>query len=344
MPEPMRVLFDPEPRSNAEIFSPATHSAFHTAFDVIEWQGEDRDAFYARHLPETDILVSQQPMGRDRLNLAQRLRAIFNVETNFLPNIDYEECFRRGIHVLAPGAVFALPVAEMALGMALSLARNIHGEHAAFLRGEEKWLFDGNRESELLTGSKVGIIGFGDLGRTLHRLLLPFGCRVQAHDPWLPAGHLRRLGVEPAGFETVMRENRFIFVMAAITTENRSMIDAKALGMMQAGANLLLMSRAAAADFPALCAAAASGRIRVATDVFPSEPLPKDDSIRSVPNMLFSPHRAGALTLALREIGDRVLEDMDLIARGLAPVACRRAERETVARFRSMPVGLPKSS
>jgi phosphoglycerate dehydrogenase-like enzyme len=57
-----------------------------------------------------------------------------------------------------------------------------------------------------------------------------------------------------------------------------------------------------------------------------------------VPNILFSPHRAGALPLAMAEIGQRVLEDMDLIARGLAPVSCRRAERETVARFRSMPV------
>ena len=342
MSDPMRVLYDPEPRGTDEIFTPETLTAFRSAFHVIEWQGEDRESFYARHLPESDFLISQQPMGRDRLDLAPNLRAIFNVETNFLPNIDYEECFRRGIHVLAPGAVFALPVAEMALGMALSLARNIHGEHAAFLQGKEKWLFEGNRQSELLTGSSVGIIGFGDLGRALHRLLQPFGCRVQAHDPWISDGHLRRLGVEPAGFETVMQENRFVFVMATITTENRGMIDARALGMMQPGAHLLLMSRAAAADFPALCAAAASGKINVATDVFPVEPLPKDDPIRSVKNILFSPHRAGALTLALHEIGERVLEDMELIKRGVAPVACRRAERETVSRFRSMPIGSPR--
>jgi phosphoglycerate dehydrogenase-like enzyme len=277
-------------------------------------------------------------MGADRLAMAPHLRAIFNVETNFLPNVDYEECFRRGIHVLAPGGVFAAPVAEMALGMALSLARNIHGEHAAFLRGEEKWLFEGNAQSELLAGSTVGIIGFGDLGRALHRLLQPFAPRVQVFDPWLPEGHLRRLGVEPVGFDELMAGNRFVFVMATITSDNAGMIDARSLGLMQQGAMLLLMSRAAAADFSALTQAAASGRIKVATDVFPTEPLPKDDPIRQVPNMLFSPHRAGALTFALREIGTRVLEDLDLVSRGLPPVACRRAERETVARMRSMPV------
>lgn len=334
----MRVLYDPEPRTTDDIFSAEELAAFRSRYQVTEWQGEDRDAFYAKHLPATEILISQQSMGAERLALAPGLRAIFNVETNFLPNIDYGECFRRGIPVLAPGGVFAAPVAEMALGMALSLARNIHGEHAAFLQGQEKWLFDGNRESEMLAGSTVGIIGFGDLGRALHRLLAPFGCRVQAHDPWLPPGHLRRLGVQPVDFDTLMAENRFVFVMAAITTENKGLIDARALSLMQRGAMLLLMSRAAAADFPALTQAAAEGRIRVATDVFPVEPLPKDDPIRQVPNMLFSPHRAGALEFALREIGTRVLEDMDLIARGLAPVACRRAERETVARFRSKPV------
>lgn len=334
----MRVLYDPEPRTTEDIFSPADLADFRARYHVAEWQGEDRADFYARHLPGTDILISQQPMGSARLAAAPNLRAIFNVETNFLPNIDYDECFRRGIHVLAPGAVFAAPVAEMALGMALSLARNIHGEHAAFLRGQEQWLFDGNRDSELLAGSTVGIIGFGDLGRALYRLLAPFGCRVQAHDPWLPPGHLRRLGVDPVDFDTLMASNRFVFVMATITTENKGLIDARALSLMQRGAMLLLMSRAAAADFTALTAAAASGRIRVATDVFPTEPLPQDDRIRTTPNMLFSPHRAGALTFALREIGTRVLEDMDLIARNLPPVACRRAERETVAMMRSKPV------
>jgi phosphoglycerate dehydrogenase-like enzyme len=333
----MRVLFDPDPRGE-DIFTREAAARFRTVCDVIDYRGGDRDAFYARHLPDTDILVSQQPMARDRLDIAPKLRAIFNVETNFLPNIDYDECFRRGVHVLAPGGVFALPVAEMALGMAISLARNIHSEHAAFLTGTEKWLFDGNGESELLSGSTVGIIGYGDLGRALHRLLIPFGARIQVHDPWLPDGHLRRAGVEPVSFRDLMAGNRFVFVMATITTESTAMLNAETLGWMQPGACLLLMSRAAAADFPALTAAAASGRIRVATDVFPVEPTPPGDPIRATPNMLFSPHRAGALPLAMAEIGDRVLEDMDLIARGLPPVACRRAERETVARMRSMPV------
>jgi phosphoglycerate dehydrogenase-like enzyme len=277
-------------------------------------------------------------MPRDRLDASPALRAIFNVETNFLPNIDYEECFRRGIHVLAPAAVFALPVAEIGLAMALSLLRDIHTAHADFVAGRERWGLEGNTRAGLLTGAEVGFVGFGDLGRALHVLLAPFRVRVRVFDPWLPDGHLRRLGVEPVPFAEVMAQSRVVFVVAAITTENRHLIDAKALARMPDGAALVLLSRAAVADFGALAAEATSGRLRIASDVFPEEPVAPDDPIRRVPNFLFSAHRAGALTSALTEIGDRVIEDIGLIARGLPPVACRRAERETVSRMRSKPV------
>lgn len=334
----MKILLDPEPRQSAEIFTPDALAHLHAVHDVCVWKGEDREAFYARHLPETEILISQQAMGRERLDIAPKLRAIFNVETNFYPNVDYEECFRRGIHVLAPGAVFALPVAEIGLGIALSLARNIHGAHSDFREGREKWGLDGNAEAELLSGATVGFVGFGDLGRALHRLLLGFGCRVQVFDPWLPDGHLRRLGVEPSPFDRVMAESRVIFVVATITAESTHLIDAKAIGRMQKGAMLVILSRAAVADFDALAEACAAGRIRAASDVWPEEPLPAHSPLRLVPNLLFSAHRAGALTSALLEIGDRVIEDIGLLARGLPPIACRRAERETVGRMQSKPV------
>jgi phosphoglycerate dehydrogenase-like enzyme len=136
----------------------------------------------------------------------------------------------------------------------------------------------------------------------------------------------------------VLSKSRFVFVVATITTENAHLLNAEKLGLMQQGAKLLLLSRAAVADFKALSDTAASGRILVATDVFPEEPVAKDDPIRKVPNILFSAHRAGALTSALENIGNYVLEDLGQIARGLPPVACKRAERETVMRIRSKPI------
>jgi phosphoglycerate dehydrogenase-like enzyme len=334
----MRILYDPSPRATEDIFSAEAKDRFFSTYDVVAWNGEDREDFYRRHLPETEVLISQQPMERDRLDLAPKLRAIVNVETNFLPNIDYDACFQRGVHVIAPSSVFAAPVAEMALGMALSLARGIHSSHGDFLKGEELYGLDGNHTAELLAGSDVGFVGFGDLGRATHKLLAGFNPTIRAFDPWLPDGLLTRLGVIPASLDEVLSKSRFVFVVATITTENAHLLNAEKLGLMQQGAKLLLLSRAAVADFKALAEAASSGRILVATDVFPEEPVAKDDPIRAVPNVLFSAHRAGALTSALGNIGNYVLEDLGQIARGLPPVACKRAERETVMRIRSKPI------
>ena len=100
------------------------------------------------------------------------------------------------------------------------------------------------------------------------------------------------------------------------------------------------MSRAAIVDFPELIRQAETGRLMVATDVFPEEPVPPGAPVRRVENMLLSAHRAGGMPEALLEIGRQAVSDAELILRGLPPVACRRAQRETVGRSRSKPVAI----
>jgi phosphoglycerate dehydrogenase-like enzyme len=334
----LKILFDPAPRTAVEIFSQTDEQRFFADYNVVTVDADSREEQYRQHLPDTDILVSQQPMERDRLDHAARLRAIFNVETNFLANIDYECCFRHGIHVLTPASVFAVPVAEIGLGMALSLARDIHSAHGDFLNATEAYGLSGNQRAELLTGSDIGIVGFGDLGRALKHLLVPFNANIKVYDPWLPNNYLARHGVEAATFKHVLQTSRVVFVTAAVTTENQQLFDATALASMQDNAMLILLSRAALVDFDAMTREAQTGRLRFATDVFPEEPVPQSSPLRAVPNILFSAHRAGALTGALQQIGALMLEDLQQIADGLPPVVCRRAERETISMLRSMPV------
>jgi phosphoglycerate dehydrogenase-like enzyme len=100
---------------------------------------------------------------------------------------------------------------------------------------------------------------------------------------------------------------------------------------------LILASRAAIVDFDVLLEFAASGRIRVATDVFPQEPVPLNHAMRKNHDLLLSPHRAGGIPGAFRDIGDRILEDLTLIFRGLPPVRLQAAHRQTVSLLRSKP-------
>ena len=159
-------------------------------------------------LPEASLLIGQSDMPKSRLDRAPKLRAIINVETNFLQNVDYETCFARGVHVLTPSSAFARPVAEMALGMAIDLCRGVTAADRAMRAGREKWLLDGAEGCFSLYGASVGLIGFGDLARAFTPLLAPFGCAIKAYDPWVSPHFLAAHGVAAASLEDVLRHSR----------------------------------------------------------------------------------------------------------------------------------------
>ena len=305
---------------------------------VHDGSGRMPAARFDSYLPEMELLIGQSDMPRARLERAPKLRAIVNVETNFLQNVDYEACFERGVHVLAPGSAFARPVAEMTLGMAIDLCRGVTFADRAMRAGQEKWLLEGAEGCFSLYGARVGLIGFGDLARAFAPLLEPFGCAIKAYDPWISDHFMAGFGVVAASLEEVLRTSQVIVVFAAVTSENQGFLGKREFDMIAHGSVVLLMSRAGVVDFPEFLRQIESGRFRAATDVFPVEPAPLDDPSRKVERLLLSPHRAGAMTDSLREIGRQTVADAELVLRGLPPFSCRRAQRETVARSRSKPV------
>lgn len=335
------ILVDPLPRTLDLIMEPAVRERLERLGRlVISEDAPMSEAEVDRLLPETVLVIGQTGLSRERLDRAPHLRAVINVETNLLPNIDYQACQERGIWVLTPAGAFASAVAEAALGMALDLARGITAADRAFRAGTELYGLAGNQASFRFAQAPVGIIGFGDLGRTLRELILPFRNPVQVYDPWLPDEVIRRHGCEPASLEALLAASRVVFMFASVTSENEAMIGAREFGLMPPGAAFLLMSRAAVVDFPAMLAAVRSGQIVAATDVFPVEPVSAEDPVRAVPGLLLSAHRAGGTADALFEIGRMAVADAELIMRGLPPQLCRRADPGTAARLRSKPVSI----
>ncbi|RWM11489.1 MAG: hydroxyacid dehydrogenase [Mesorhizobium sp.] len=332
------VISAPEPRTLDLIFTPPQLALFRRKYRIVETTPEGVAELPPNVLAEARYIVGQPPIAPETLEKLKALRCIFNVETNLINNMPYETLFARGIHVVTTGLVFAEPVAELGLAMALNIARDIVDADLAFRQGKELWGGDGNQTARLISGADVGIIGFGDLGRALNRLLTGFRTRTRVFDPWLPPSILVDNGVEPASLDEVLSNSDFIFVVASVTSENQGFLGADAFAKMRKGAAFILLSRAGVVDFAALMAAVKSGHIVAASDVFPEEPLAKDHPVRALPGFLRSAHRAGALDVAFKRMGDMVLEDMDLVDRGLPPMRSKRAERETVSRMRSKPV------
>jgi phosphoglycerate dehydrogenase-like enzyme len=334
------LLVDPHPRTLDQICDAPTRARLETLGELVVHEGGRMPgAMVERHLPDAVAVLGQTDLGPERLAHAPRLRAIVNVEGNLLENVDYATCAQRGIHVLVASAAFAPAVAEAALGMALDLARGLSAADRAMRAGVEAYGLEGNRGAFLLTGADVGIVGLGDVGRALLALLAPWRCRVRAYDPWLPDVVVRAAGAEPAAdLDALLGASRVVFVLAAATTENEGMLGRAQLERLPPGAVVVLASRAAVADVDALVELAAAGRLRAAIDVWPQEPVPRDHPARGTEGLLLSAHRAGAVPAALRAIGALAVADLELVLRGLPPVACRRAERETAGRLRSRPV------
>jgi phosphoglycerate dehydrogenase-like enzyme len=279
-------------------------------------------------------------MSKERLDRAPNLKAIFNVETNLLPNIDYEHCQARGIWVLSPTSSFAPAVAESALAMAIDLVRGITAADRAFRAGGETYGLEANEGCFMFGGAPVGIIGFGDLGRTLRGLLTPFRNPVAVYDPWLPAEVIRAQDCTPATLDHLLSTSRIIFVFASVTTENQGFLGRRELDLIQPGSAFLLMSRAAVVDFPELIRQVETERLKAAIDVFPEEPVPAGHRVRKLQGAILSAHRTGGMPEALFQIGRMTVADAELILRGLPPVMCRRADPVLAKRLRSMPVSI----
>jgi phosphoglycerate dehydrogenase-like enzyme len=338
MPDGPIIIVDPWPRRMGLVFTPETRARLDAMGElVLHEEGRMPDAMLDEALPQAVALIGQSDLPAARLARAPKLRAVINVEGNFLPNVDYAECARRGISVLSVAPCFSLPVAEMGLGLALDLARGITSTDRAFRNGAEEYGLIANRASFLLTGSPVGLVGYGNLGRALRPLLQPFGGTVRVYDPWLPPGYVREQRCLPASLDEVLATSRVIFLLAAVTEESKGLIGRREIELMQPGAVVVLLSRAPLVEWDPFVEAARSGRIRAATDVFPQEPVAPDDPVRAVPELLLSSHRAGGIPEAFRTMGEMVVDDLELILRGLPPVRLQQARPETAGRMRSAP-------
>lgn len=331
-----KVIVDPHFRRMDEIFSPADKQRLEDLVDVVWGHDEPMpQADFLRALPTAETVICSGWRYGDVLANAPNLRAIMDVSGGFPRTLDYAACYKNRIRVLSAAPAFARQVAEFSLGLAIASAREIALGDRLMRLGEEKYLWDGNVGTFMLYDKPVGIIGYGSLARALHPLLRPFNVTIAAYDPWLSDGYLRRQGVMPMPLADLLASSRFIFVMAVPSAENQAMISRELLELIPRNAVFVLASRAHVVDFDALTEMALAGRFKVASDVFPVEPLGADHAIRRAEGALLSAHRAGSVDEAMTELGEMVVDDLESVVRGLPPRRLQMAEPELSLRYAS---------
>ncbi|ASU86358.1 hydroxyacid dehydrogenase [Nocardiopsis gilva YIM 90087] len=211
-------------------------------------------------------------------------------------NVDLDAATAAGVAVTyAPGRN-AAAAAEFAVGMILAAMRRIATSSAELLAGT--WRGDyyayANAGVEL-DGTTVGLVGYGAIGSRVARVLVAFGARVLVSDPFANPARITDDGAEPVELEDLLRRSAVVSLHARLTEQTRHLIDADRLALMPEGAVLVNTARGGLMDYAPLPEALRSGRLgALALDVYDVEPPPADWALRDAPNVIATPHLAGA--------------------------------------------------
>ena len=210
-----------------------------------------------------------------------------------------------GVEVLDASDPCSEAVAEWALGAMIAGLRKFDVFDRQMKAGE-KW--PDYRAAGQLNGSTVGLIGVGRVGRILAEYLQSFDVDVLACDPYMPEDEAEDLEIELADLDTVLTEADVVSLHARVTAETRGMIGARELALIKDGALFVNCARAALVEGKAFREELAKKRFRAYLDVFEPEPPPADDVLRTLDNVVMTPHVAGTTPLMFLRCGREAIE------------------------------------
>ncbi|WP_350347581.1 2-hydroxyacid dehydrogenase [Agromyces sp. G08B096] len=275
-------------------------------------------------LDGVDAAVTQlAPFSRSVIEASPALRFI-GISRGGPVNCDLDAASAAGVAVsFAPGRN-ARAAAEYAVGLILAATRHLTAAHTELARGVWRGDYYTYENAGIeLSGSTVGLIGYGAIGRLVGRILLAFGSRVLVHDPYAAVDDLYADGVEPASLDDLLAASDIVSLHARLTPETTLLLDEAALRRLRPGAVVVNSARGGLLDYGALTRLLADGHLGAAAlDVYDVEPPSPDSELLSLPNVVLSPHLAGASRSTARRGASIVAEELVRHLTG-APLAHR---------------------
>lgn len=275
---------------------------------VIRAAGEAEAILFRTRPPCTERLMASCP----------KLRVVGRYGVG-LDTVDLAAATRLGIPVVhAPGAN-SDSVAEHTLMLMLCCVKKTIPIDRATRKGE--WRGAQSRGITELRGATLGIIGVGNIGSRVAQIARGFGMTVLGYDPYVPADELRRRGVEPvAALDDLLARSDIVTCHTPLTSETHHMINEKTIARMRDGAVFVNTARGKVQDERALFEALVKGKLRAAgLDVWEEEPVPADNPLLNLENVVCTAHVAGLSETADRNIAVTVASEMLCVLRGEKP-------------------------
>jgi D-3-phosphoglycerate dehydrogenase len=242
------------------------------------------------------IVRSGTEVGEAVFEAAPRLTVVARAGIG-VDNIDIDAATEHGVVVANAPEGNVRAAAEHTVAMAFAAARSIPQAHARLRAGEwAKGEFLGTE-----VGAKtLGVLGLGRVGQEVAKKLDGLGADVVAYDPYISGDRADQIGAELVDLETCLARADFLSVHTPLTPETEGMIGEAELAQLEGG-YLINCARGGVVDEAALAEAVADGVLRgAAVDVFAEEPVPADNPLLSVEDVVVTPH-LGASTEAAQE-------------------------------------------
>ncbi len=286
--------------------------------DVDEASGTEQQVIDS--LAGAEVCVTQMAPFTERVLRSNPHLRLVAVGRGGPVNVDLRAATRAGVAVTyAPGRN-AAAAAEYAVGMMLAAMRRIPASDAELKEG--RWrgdLYAYPQAGIELDGSTVGLVGYGAIGRIVARVLRAFGAEVLVCDPNTDPHTAAGDGVELVGLDDLLVRSSVVSLHARLTPETKHLIDADKIARMREGAVLVNTARGGLLDYAPLPAALRSGRLgALALDVYDVEPPPRDWPLHDVPNVVATPHLAGATRQTAHRAATIVAAEVGRLARGEA--------------------------
>jgi D-3-phosphoglycerate dehydrogenase len=266
---------------------------------------------------DAEIIVTHfAPVGEKLMDAAPNLKVIATCRTG-MENINMKAAEARGIQVVnAPGRA-ATAVADFTVAAMICQLRNIARTDEDIKSGGWAKKFENSKDSYNMCDYRVGLIGFGDIGKKIAARLKSFGSTVMAYDPYCTDEKIKEEGCVPVSLDELLETADVVSIHARLTEQTKNMFNAGMFEKMKPTAVFVNTARAGLVDEEALIKALQEKKIGGAVlDVFKEEPLSEDHPLRKLENVTLSAHLAGTSQGTFSASIRIIIEDLSNYAEG----------------------------
>jgi D-3-phosphoglycerate dehydrogenase / 2-oxoglutarate reductase len=275
-------------------------------FTVVVKPGLSGDDL-ANAIAEVDAVLVRSATKITRASLAKatKLKAIGRAGVG-VDTIDVDAASEKGIPVLTAPAGNTIAAAELTMALLLAVARKVPAADRSMKAGEwDRKSFSGTE----LYGKTLGLVGAGRIGGQVAKRARAFGMQVVVYDPYLSPERAMELDVTLGSLDQVLTTADVLSVHVPLTEATSGLVGAKQLAMMKKGAILLNVARGGVVNEGALLDALKSGHLGGAgLDVYEQEPHPKDSALRTLPNVVMTPHLGASTAEAQQNVAIEIAE------------------------------------